>query len=323
MGQPIPTLDQEPRTGRSAADWRRAAGGIELAGISVFLLLNSTGALPWSFWLDALRLWPLAIVSVGVRIAFERSKMPWLLLLGPAIVLGGLTWVARGKLPEGPPPEWTPVSAERPADISGVQFEASVAAVGLDLTRRPLAKDVLVEGRSASRHETSVLETGRAGDTGRVLLHGGAGSGRWTFVTSTRDRWDLTLPADLPVGVTLRGAVIRSQVDLSAGPVDGVIAKGAFLHLDLSLPRPQHTVQIQVGGVFNVFRLHVPEGTPVSVRGAGLPFNLCDRRKNGTPSAGNPGYEVRLQGIFSVLTVTTSPAKPTPEAEPGRVGSSS
>jgi len=318
MGHPTPS--QQTHAPRSSADWRRAAAGIELAGISVFLLLNSTGVLPWSFWLDALRLWPVLIMSAGVRIAFERSRMPWLLLLGPVLILGALAWVARGMPPEEGPAKWTALSAERPDEIRAVRFEATLPGARIDLVTRPLASGLLVEGRSASRRETALIVTGREGGTGRAVVRAVRVRDR-AFLAGVSDRWDLALPSDLPVAVTLGGAIVRGHLDLSAGPVEGASAKGVFLGLDLRLPRPERTVDIRVGGVFNVVSLFVPEGTPVRVRGAGLPFNVRDRTTNGTPSAEKPGYEVRLRGIFNVLTVATSPGQPTPEAEPGRDGS--
>ncbi len=47
---------------------------------------------------------------------------------------------------------------------------------------------------------------------------------------------------------------------------------------------------IKLGGVFNSLTLTVPEGTPVHVHGAGLPFNAVDR---GVPGA--PGARLRRQ----------------------------
>ena len=91
--EPTASPSAEPR---SRADWARAAEGIQLAGIAVFLLLNTTGVLPWSFWLDAAALWPVLLMSAGIRIAFEKSRAPWLLLAGPALILGSLAWVASG-----------------------------------------------------------------------------------------------------------------------------------------------------------------------------------------------------------------------------------
>ena len=71
------------------ADWNRAAEGIALAGFAVFFLLNTTGVVPWSMWLEAIPLWPLLIVSTGIKMTFEKTRAPWLVLLGPAILLGG------------------------------------------------------------------------------------------------------------------------------------------------------------------------------------------------------------------------------------------
>jgi hypothetical protein len=309
----------EPRSRRSSADWRRAAAGIELVGISVFLLLNSLGVLPWSFWLDALRLWPLAIMAMGVRIAFERSRTPWLLLLRPVIVLGALTWVARGTLPQGPPPEWTPLCAARPADIRSVRFEAALPGALLDLATRPLAKDVLVEGRSASSRRTSRLETGRLGDAGHVLVRVAIPQGL-VLPTARVDRFDLALPSDLPLDLRLSGAMIRGHLDLSSGDVEAASTKGAFCDLEIRLPRPERTVPVEVRGVLNVVKLLVPAGTPVRVRGPGLPFNVRDRGRNGTPSAERPGYEVRIRGVFNAVTVGNETNRPLPEQEPGGDG---
>jgi hypothetical protein len=64
--------------------------------------------------------------------------------------------------------------------------------------------------------------------------------------------------------------------------------------------------------------LVVPEGTPVRVHGTGLPFNAVDRGTHGTE--GRPGYDVRVQGIFSAVEVRTdhsiSPDPPPPPASP-------
>ena len=92
---------------RVGANWPKAAEGIQLAGFALFLLLNTTGALPWSFWMDAIALWPLLIMSAGIKIAFEKSRAPWLVLLGPVVILGGLGWLASGRRPDAPAGPWS------------------------------------------------------------------------------------------------------------------------------------------------------------------------------------------------------------------------
>jgi hypothetical protein len=65
-------------------------------------------------------------------------------------------------------------------------------------------------------------------------------------------------------------------------------------------------------GVFNSLELAVPEGVPVRVHGAGLPFNAVDRGVRG--SEGRPGYDVRVEGIFSAVDVRRD--RPPAEAPP-------
>jgi len=67
-------------------DWKRASDGIGLCVWAFFLLLTTTGVLPWAFWMDAISLWPLLILSAGIQITFEKTRAPWLVLLGPARV---------------------------------------------------------------------------------------------------------------------------------------------------------------------------------------------------------------------------------------------
>src|SRR5512139_3351340 len=117
-----------PGPERTGADWARAAEGIQLAGIAVFLLLNTTGYLPWSFWLDAIALWPLLIMSAGIRVAFEKSRPRWVVLAGPALILGGLAWVANGARPEPPAGPMRPEIAERPEAVQSVELEVKLAA---------------------------------------------------------------------------------------------------------------------------------------------------------------------------------------------------
>src|SRR5512143_3091793 len=112
---------------RPPANWGRAAEGIQLTGFAVFLLLNTTGLLPWSFWLDAIALWPVLIMSVGIKIAFEKTRAPWLLLLGPALVLGSLSWVAFGSKPDLAVGPWTSAPVARPAGVSRVRLETHLA----------------------------------------------------------------------------------------------------------------------------------------------------------------------------------------------------
>jgi hypothetical protein len=319
---------------RQGADWGRFADGIGMVGFAVFLLMNTTGFLPWSFWLDAISLWPLLVMSAGVKIAFEKSRAPWLVLIGPAIVLGGLAWLASGARPEGPVGPWQPEAAAMPeGGATGVELEVKLVGARLRVTSASeLPPGHLVDGRSMGRHESARLEVDKDGDRARVLLRGGERHGV-VFLPRPKERWELELPPALPVGVRLSGAGIGARFELTRGPFLGLRSNGAFVGVEARLPAPAKDIEIRMEGAFNSLTLIVPEGTPVRVHGAGLPFNAVNRGVAG--KAGRPGYDVRVGGVFSAVDVRTDPAispeppaeavpppgeRPLPEAPPGGAG---
>ena len=89
---------------RPQADWRRVADGVFLAGLGVFFLLATSRGLPDGFWVEAMSLWPVLRVSWGIRIVFEKTRFAYGMVLGPAVVLGTLFWLAWGDRPQLPPP---------------------------------------------------------------------------------------------------------------------------------------------------------------------------------------------------------------------------
>ena len=300
---------------REGADWPKAAEGIQLAGLALFLLLNTTGVLPWSFWLDAISLWPLLVMSAGIKIAFEKSRARWLVLLGPVIVLGGLGWLASGRRPEAPAGPWEAQVASRPEGTRSVDFEAGLVGAKLRLAlATDLPANLLVDGRSIANRERTRLDSRAEEGVARVRIDSGKKHGM-VFLPRPRERWDLRLPADLPLSLRIKGAGVGGDLDLTAGLVVSVQTDGVFIGVAARLPAPREQTEIRMNGVFNSLNLSVPDGTPVRVHGPGLPFNAVDRGVRGTE--GRPGYDVRVQGIFSAVEVRTDRSiSPEPPAHP-------
>ena len=292
----------ESETTRPRADWAKAAEGIQLAGFAVFLLLNTTGVLPWSFWLDAISLWPVLIMSAGVKIAFEKSRAPWLLLLGPALVLGSLAWLASGNRPQAPAGPWEEAVLARPEGARSVDLEASLVGSRLRFTSATdVPQERLVDGRSVGRSEKTRFDVRTENGVAEVRLDGGKPN--VVFVPRARERWELRLPAELPLALRIRGAGVGGELDLTAASKAAFRTEGVFIGVAARLPAPREETEIRMNGVFNSLSLSVPEGTPVRVHGPGLPFNAVDRGVRG--AEGRPGYDVRMQGVFSAVGVIT------------------
>ena len=303
---------------RPAADWHRATDGIQLAGFAVFLLLNTTGVLPWSFWLDAIALWPVLVMSAGLRMAVDRTRAPWLQLLSPVLVLGALAWLALyGQRPVVAARDWSAVSVARAEGVERLRLEGQLLGTRLVAAAAPTASGSLVEGRMASRRGTARILAPVDGTTAEVRVEGPRKGGPFLWMPGASDHWDLRLDASLPITVALGGAMSRVVLDLTAGRLERGSVEGVFLGTDLKLPRPERDTEVRIRGVFNALTISVPEGTPVRVHGPGLPFNLVDR---GTKGKG-PGYDVNVGGIFTAATVHTRAGEavaaeaPTPPAE--------
>jgi hypothetical protein len=201
-----------------------------------------------------------------------------------------------------------------------VEVETALAGSRIRLSSAAdLPGDRLVDGRSAGRSERTRLDSHTENGVARVRLDGARPS--VVFLNRPRERWELRVPAELPLSLRIRGAGVGGELDFTAASSVRFQAEGAFIGVDARLPAPREETAIRMNGVFNSLTLSVPEGTPVRVHGPGLPFNAVDRGVPGTP--GRPGYDVTVQGVFSAVEVrvdrSISPEAPlAPPAPPER-----
>ncbi len=296
--------------------WGRVSRGLYLLGLGTFLLLTTQDVLPWSFWSDAVAYWPVLLVAIGIRLVFERSPAPALVLLGPILVLGTLMYVAmRGPARTDTESEWVPLRAERPAGLSGWTLEGRLALASLDIGSRRLPRGALLQGRvtEAGHHSARVEEEAAAG---RVRVTN-SWSERMFFVLpgGRRTRCELGLTTALPVALDLDLALTTTRIDVATSPVTRIAFEGALNDLTLRLGEPASEVRLDLDGTFNQLVLEVPAATPVKVRSEGF-LNLVGARHgergtrdgtsagapSGTPGS-TPGYRVRIDGAFNRVVV--------------------
>jgi len=281
--------------------WRRVSRGIHFIGLGAFLLLCTQGVLPWSFWREALPYWPVLLVGLGLRMIFERTRAPALILLSPLVVLGTLAYVSRH--PAQPaPPDWTRVGTARPEKAKRWTLAGSLGMAELDLQARHLPKNRLVEGRvtAGDRHR---LDLGGSREEPRVRL--GTEEPEWSLLTLAApghdQRWDLALSQELPLDVNLELAFAGGQIDLASAPVADVEIEGAFNDLTLRLGAPRTDTRLAFHGAFNQIKVIVPGTTPVRVNSDGF-LNWVDGRPEPAKGTG-PVYRVEFEGAFNRLAV--------------------
>jgi hypothetical protein len=282
--------------------WRRASRGAMLIGLGVFFFLSTQDLLHQGFWIDALALWPVCLIALGIRLIFQSSKMPAAVLLSPLLIMATLSWVAwRGG--EQHNRTWHDVRAERPDSVEAWTLRTRMALVNLDVGTRPLAGGLLLEGRSSPADRGRISVSDRSGSA-RVTLrsHGRSWNGVTVYVfPGRRNRWDVDIAEDLPVRLELEMALAKGELDLMSVHVERIDLEGALNDLTFLLGEVESDVRIDLEGAFNHLELVVPHDTPVRVSTDGF-INLVDRRPDAKRLKG-PGYRVRSDGAFNRIVI--------------------
>ncbi len=279
-------------------EWRRVSSGVFWIGIGVLLLLNTRGTLPWFFWKDALAYWPIALVALGLRLVFDRSRYPWAVLLSPLLVLGTLAYVATNTA-RAPVGDRFDVHADRPAATDRWTLTGGVHLAAIQLKAGPVAGDRLLDATVISQGNPWVRTTNVDGET-RVRIEGER-HGPVIIIPSRDESWDLTVATDLPFALDLNLAFTRGEIDLSSVPVTRIDLQGAFNDLTLRLGVPASDVRIDVQGAFNGLTIVVPPTVPMRTSTDGF-VNSVDGRRDAARLSG-PGYRLRLEGAFSRTSV--------------------
>lgn len=278
--------------------WKPVARGATLIVLGSFLLLTAQGALPWSFWLEALSYWPVILLAHGLRLILDR-RAPWAALIPPVLLLGTLTYVAT-RQPEAGPQEFTPLLAERPEDLERWELSARMVLADLELTARPMPERILAEGRAAVRgsHEFDVSRTGNAA---RLKVASPAGGWPFPHAHGGRERWEIGLSHDLPLALDLDLAFTGGVAELTTLRLSRLSLEGAFNDLTLRLGEPTTNVRIDIEGVSNQVKLIVPSSTPVRVSTDGILNRVRGRPK--AEGLEGPSYRLDVDGVLNRVTV--------------------
>lgn len=149
-------------------------------------------------------------------------------------------------------------SRDHVVTVGGVRDEATLeVASGVDtltVTVSDLGDDLARVSTPAGSHVAPVIETD---DPVRVVAAAGDGSGpaAMSVVLNPDAQWTLRLTGGAQaVTIDLRGGRV-AEVDFVAG----------VSSIDLTLPAPDGTVPVRMGGGASLFAVHAPDGVPVRV----------------------------------------------------------
>jgi hypothetical protein len=287
--------------------------GVFLLAIGGVTIAAESGAIDPAALTDLLRLWPLAVIAVGVGLALKRSRLGLqaglVAVLVPGLVLGS----AFAVLPRfagscGTRAEPTSLGTDQgtlaaPASIS------LRSGCGTLNVRTQAGDGWRLDSGSTSGRTPTIEAT-----DGSLTIRAANGRG-WDALSGGRDRWDLAIPTGEIEDITLVTNASRSHVDLAGARVGSVSMTGnlsdvvldatsasigdlsAVLNtgrLAVSLPASSDLAgSLRVGGG-NLLICSPPNvGVRVTTRGFASEF-LVEGAAHAEPTYQNAGYESAL-----------------------------
>jgi len=323
--------DVEQRGLRLAARRRAYKGisfGTTLICIGAVLLLNTLGRLGWGVWFDLVRLWPLLLISLGIRSIFVPTRVHPLALTGPLLVITATTltvsWYHGGTGDsEAALDRSVPLSCPAPLRDASARLHLTFAVGRMWVVSEPNAGAATIDGLAGTllyAGEEPLWACSNEGDLW-VGAEGHEGGLRILYPFGSRhDLWQARLTSGRPV--TVRGDILAAtaNLDLRAFDLEKVDLDLAATSARLRLGSPARRVTVRLEGAASTVRLRMPEGTCYTLtrervfsvlRGDGLPpGRRKGRRVIGTGCPGGsepptdlPRYDFRLELPFSTVIV--------------------
>lgn len=235
-----------------------------LIGGGLLLLAANLGWLGWE-WLGSLvRLWPLALIAIGVDL-FTGGRRRGALLLATAVVAALLLLLAGGssgdqarKLVGG-----TALVEQRLGEASRAELNLTIGASKLVLGTG-VAPGLLLAGRVVSRTGENVKETYRLErGTAKLALEGRTPAPSF-FGLVRAGEWDLRLTDAVPVALSVQLGVGDAELDLSRLWTERLELSTGVGTTTLTLPRSGNYAADVETGVGNV-TVRLPDGLAARV----------------------------------------------------------
>jgi hypothetical protein len=283
--------------------------GVFLVAIGGVLVVADLGRVEPATITDALRLWPLAIVAIGLGLVLRRTRFSlaggMLAAAAPGLLIGG-GFALAPQVGVDCRPDLTPTNV---ANYDGV-FDGT-ARVNVSTGCGVLVVDTAPGGSwtfeaGTSRGRPPIVES-----SGRSLSIDAGGRAGWQIFDESHDSWRLTLPTsaidDLSFAVNagegridLRGAEIghldvvtnaaETNVDLTGTSIASVSGEVNAGKLTVRLPEAADLTGSMVVNA-GALTVCVPDGVGLRLQHSGaLSGVVVDGQQEGGPSWQSPNY---------------------------------
>lgn len=247
----LPTPHPAPRT-------RSLVLPILLIALGVLFLLGNTGYLNASFWRQLFQLWPLLLVLIGVDLLLRARSQAVALVTNLAIVAVALAYVITS------PAVASPATAQTSLPRGNATELAMTVSYGAgELLLAGGASDLVSVG--SSRDDVRVQAFDRVGGSARISIS--PDPTPISFVGG--GRWDVRVPSDIPVALTLNLGAGDFRVDLRDVRLTRATISNGASDLRLSAPVAKGDVPIVISTGASSVTIEMPKGVEYRVRTTG------------------------------------------------------
>lgn len=244
---------------------------IVLIGVGVFWLLGNLGVLPENYLWTLFRLWPLALIVIGLDIMIGRHSPVIGALIGLGAIALVLVLVFAGPSLGWAPPEMELIT-ERFTESIG---NATSARVNLDLDIGRTTLDALSDPNTLIDAEITYvgeINFDVRGDTQKTISISHRASqfdfGDWFWTTDTdRDRtwWDISLSPEIPLTLNINGSIGQSIIDLSELQIEDLDIDGDVGDFQITLPAMEKAYNVDINGGVGTFEVILERGAAVNM----------------------------------------------------------
>jgi hypothetical protein len=256
----------------------RLRTGVFLIITGVILLLNTTGALAWSFWVDLIWLWPMLLIAVGVEKLLLATRAKNLAYISSLILIITVFW-AYSTYARGP-------SSDDPV----YQFDADFTqAYAMDTTINALAADIdfgagrLVIGSTSEqlfdgnfyskRGRPRVTKSDRRGRaTVRVR---GPEARHFHWPSKLDNKWQVDLTDRLPVRLNIDCGAARLLLNLEDVQLERFEIDCGASRVDLTIGAKSARVDGSIDCGASDVKIKIPHGAGLRVQRDAAITSFC------------------------------------------------
>jgi len=242
-----------------------------LIALGLMFLLANAGYLTSVSWRQVAQLWPLLLVLFGVDLLLRPRSMFAAVIVEVALIGVALFYLAAAPIPRGGnvinTGTFTSQESVLRAGASSLSLTLGYGAGDLSVKAGPTAAVTPELVMVRSTHEDIDLQWNVRG-TGSAVVEA-KGVGPDFLVGGLKRAWDVTVPSDIPVALTLNLGAGDFDIDVSNVMLTEATINNGASNLEIALPKPSGNVPVTISTGASSVDLRVPAGVEYRVRVTG------------------------------------------------------